>query len=79
MGAFLIPQEDVQRLRARIVKAINDYDRKLQQDSTRLKFIYSVKDDTAEYMLTCNEIVDHINKSENEDVIGWKFKHITSH
>ena len=35
----LIPQEDSQRLRARIVKAIDDYDGKLQRDSisTRLQ------------------------------------------
>ena len=36
---FLIPQEDGQRLRARMVKAIDDHDGKLQRDSTILKFI----------------------------------------
>ena len=36
---FLIPQEDGQHIRARIVKAIDNYDGKLQRDSTRLKFI----------------------------------------
>ena len=40
---FLISQEDGQRLRARIFKATDDYDRKLQRDSARLKFICSAK------------------------------------
>ena len=31
---FLIPQEDGQHLRARIVKDIDEYDVKLQRDST---------------------------------------------
>ena len=76
---FLIPQEDGQRLRARIVKTIDDYDGKLQRDSTRLKFIFCTKDDTAEDVFTYNEILDCINNSEDDDLIEWKFKHVTSH
>ena len=49
---FVIPQDDGQRLRARIVKAIDDYDRKLQLDSTRLKIMCSTKDDTIEDVFT---------------------------
>ena len=66
---FIIPQEDGQRLRARIVKAIDDYDEKLQRESTRLKFIFSTKDDTVEDVFTHNEILDHINNSEDNDLI----------
>ena len=50
--SFLIPKGDGQRLRFRIVKAIDGYDRKLQQHSTRLKFICSAKDDTIEDAFT---------------------------
>ena len=39
-STFLIPQEDIQHLRARIVKASDNYDGKLQRDSERLKVIY---------------------------------------
>ena len=77
--AFLIPQEDVQRLRARIVKAIDDHDGKLQRDCTRLKLIFSAKDDRVEDAFTYNEILDHINSSEDDNLIEWNFKSITSH
>ena len=49
---FLILQEDGQRMRARIVKTIDDYDGKLQRGSARLKFICSTKDDTVEDVFT---------------------------
>ena len=45
---FLIPQENGQRLRARIVKVIDDHDGKIQRDSTRLKFICYTKGDAVE-------------------------------
>ena len=76
---FFIPQEDGQRLRAIIFKDIDDYDGKLQWYSTRLKLIYSNKDDVVEDVFTYNEILDHINNSEDDDIIEWKFKSITSH
>ena len=76
---FLIPQEDGQLLRATIVKAIDDYEGNLQRDSSRMKFICSTKDDTVEDVFTYNEILDHINMSEDDDLIEWKFKAITAH
>ena len=45
---FIILQEDGQRLRAMIVKAIDDYEGDLQRDSLRMKLVYFVKDDTVE-------------------------------
>ena len=53
-SAFLIPQEDGQRLRARIVKSIDDYEGELQRDSSIMKFIFSTKDDAAEDFFTYN-------------------------
>ena len=76
---FLIPQEDGQILRVRIVKAIDDHDGKPQKDSTRLKFICSTKNDAVEDAFTCNEILDHVNNSEDDDLVEWKFKSITAH
>ena len=76
---FFISQEDGQRLRARIVKAIDYCHGKIQRDSTRLKSISSTKDDTVEDFFTYNKILDCINKSEYDNLIKWKFKSITFH
>ena len=51
---FVISQEDSQRLRARIIKAMHDYNGKFQRDSTILKLIFSEKDDTVEDVFTYN-------------------------
>ena len=58
---------------------MDDYDRKLQRESARLKFIYSTKDDAVEDVLACNETLDHINNSEDDILVECKFKHIASH
>ena len=44
-----------------------------------MKFICSTKDDTVEDVFTYNEILDHLNMSEDDDMIEWKFKAITAH
>ena len=74
---FLMSQEDSQRLRSRIVKAIDD--QQIKRDSERLKFICSTKYDIVEDLFTYNETLNHINNSENDDLVEWKFKLITSH
>ena len=56
-----------------------DYEGELHRDSSRMRFICSTKDDAVEDVFDCNEILDHINKSEDDDLIEWKFKAITSH
>ena len=76
---FLIPQEDGKLLRSRIVKSIDEHDGKLQRDSTRLKFICSTKYGAVEDAFTYNEMLDHINNSEDDDLVEWKFKSITAH
>ena len=76
---FLLNKEDGQRLRARIVKALDDFEGDLARDSSRLKFVCSMNDDTIEEIFTYNELLDHINNSEEDDLIEWKFKEITAH
>ena len=76
---FLLNKEDGQCLRARIVKALDDCEGDLAQDSSRLKFVCSMNDDTIEETFTYNELLDHINNSEEDDLIEWKFKAITAH
>ena len=36
-----------------------------------------MNDDTIEEIFTCNELLDHINNSEEDDIIEWKFKKTT--
>ena len=76
---FLLNKEDGQRLRARIVKALDDFEGDLARDSSRLKFVCSMNDDTVEEIFTCNELLDYINNSEEDDLIEWKFKEIIAH
>ena len=79
MGStFFIPQEDGQRLRARIVKALDDYEGHLQRDSSIMKLIFFIKYYELEDVFTYNKILDHINKLEDDDLIEWKFKEITA-
>ena len=76
---FILPQQDGQSLRARIVKVLDEHEGDLQRYYSRIKFVYSTKDETVQHVLTCNEILNHINKSEHDDLIEWKFKAITAH
>ena len=69
----------MQRLRSLIVKAIYDYDRVLGRDFSGIKFVFSMKDNTIEEIFTHNELLCHINNSEEDNLIKWKFKAITSH
>jgi hypothetical protein len=72
------PQEDGQRFRARIVRAIEDHETDLDDDPDRIKFLCSVNDDTFEEVMAYNDIVNFIEKDE-EDGTVWKFKRITAH
>ena len=38
-----------------------------------------MQDDTVEEVFTCNELLDHINNSEEEDLIEWTFREILAH
>jgi len=71
-------QDDGQRFRARIVKAIKDHESDLASNPTRIKFLCSVNDDEFEEIMSCNEILSHIERDE-EDTAAWKFKRITAH
>lgn len=66
---FLLNKESGQHLRARIVKALDDCEGDLSRDSLRLHFICSMNDGTVEEVFTCNEILDHINNSKEEDLV----------
>ena len=73
-------QQDGQRHRARIVKLVEDHENNLQENPERIKYICSVNNDTAEEIITYNQLMDYLSKEDN---IGtdrvWKFRRITTH
>ena len=70
---FLLPgSEDGQRLRATIVNALDDHDSNLHKNSSRLKFTCMTKEDAVEETFSCNELLTHLNDSEEHDVVEWK-------
>ena len=75
---FLIDKEEGQRLAVKIVQAINDQKGNLARNSTRMKFLCTIKDGTIEEIFICNELLDHINNSTEDDIIEWKFKKISA-
>ena len=47
--------------------------------SSRLKFVCAINDYTIEEIFTYNKLLDHINNSQEDDLIKWKFKEIIAH
>jgi hypothetical protein len=75
---FLMPpQEDGQRFRARIVRAIEEHEKGLAQESARLKFLCAVNDDQFEEIVSYNDLLTHLEADDDNTV--WKFKRITAH
>ena len=71
---FLLNKEGGQHLRDRIVKVLDDFECNLAQDSSRLKFFCSMSDDTIEEIFIYNELSDHMNNLEEDDLVEWKIK-----
>jgi hypothetical protein len=76
-------EEDGQRFRARVVRAVVDKEDELKKGSDYLKFICEIPNSTVDEILTYNEILDHIER-DNNDIDNdteqlYKFRRITSH
>ena len=65
-------------MRVKIVSQIEDYTDKMKKDPNLIKFLCSVNDDEYEELLSYDEVLDHIEKDETQDVL-WKFKSIQAH
>ena len=61
-----------------VCNAIYSHKNKLERDPDRIKFICSFNNDEYEEIVTYNEIMNHIEK-DNEDPQMWKFRRITAH
>ena len=59
-------------MRARIVKAKDNYEGYIQRDSSRMKFICSAKYDKVEDVFIYNVILDHLKRSKDDDRVEWK-------
>ena len=77
--SFLLDREDGQRLRAEIVKKINDQD---AENHKNIKLLCKVGDEGAEEILSYQEICDLIDQQDAEEMAPgrlWTFKKILDH
>ena len=76
-------EEDGQRFRARVVRAIIDKDNKLKQGSEYVKFVCEVPNSNVDEIFTYNEILDRIEKEsndmDNDTEQLFKFRRISAH
>ena len=78
--SFLIDTPgDNQCFSLKIVKALCSHKDDLNSDPALKQFIVTYEDDVIEEIMTCNEILVHIQSQDNQDQIEWRFKRITSH
>jgi hypothetical protein len=75
---FLTEQDNGQKHRAQIVAAIEDHNANTEKILEQMCFVCSVNDDKYKEIMTYNQIMDHIEQSE-EDAIVWRFKRIVGH
>jgi hypothetical protein len=73
-------QEDGQRFCACIVECISDHESNVRRSDNHVKFLISVNDDEYEEIITYNELMDFIEKNqENENSnILWVIKDLSS-
>ena len=68
-------QEDGTQHRARIHELVEGHERDLDKHPERVKFKVSINNDQYEELLTYQQVLDHILKDENTEVV-WKYKQI---
>ena len=73
-----ITQANGQTTQLCIIEAINEHLNDTEKSSTSIKFRCSINDDDYEDILMHNQIMDHLSKGDDEDII-WKFKDIIGH
>jgi hypothetical protein len=76
-------EEDGQRFRARVVRAVIDKEDELKKGTEYMRFICEVPNSTVDEILTYNDIMDHIERESNDidndtDQL-YKFRRIIAH
>jgi hypothetical protein len=69
-------QEDGQRFHARIIECISDH---VRHSDNHVKFQISVNEDEYKEIITYNELMDFIEKNQENDASVWQFQHIMGH
>jgi hypothetical protein len=72
------PQEDGQRFRTRIVRAIDGSDWDLEEDPERVEFICSMNNDAFEDIVAYSDILQHLEGDKDDNHV-WKFCRIMAH
>jgi hypothetical protein len=72
-------QEDGQRFRARIVECISDHESNVCRSDDHVKFRISINEDEYEEIITYNELLDFIEKNQENDAIMCQFRRIVGH
>jgi hypothetical protein len=72
-------QEDGQRFRACIVECISDHESNVRRSDDHVKFRISINEDEYEEIITYNELLDFIEKNQENDAIMWQFRRIVGH
>jgi hypothetical protein len=66
-------QKDGQRFRACIVECISDQESNVRHSDDHVKFWISVNEDEYKEIITYNELMDFIEKNQENDAIVWRF------
>jgi hypothetical protein len=72
------PQEDGQRFRTRIVRAIEDQDGEIADNSTIIEFLCFIDNDESEEIIPYNKILNHIESEVSEETAVWNSKRINT-
>jgi hypothetical protein len=64
-------QEDGQRFRAHIIECISDHESNVRHSDDHIKFQISVNEDKYEEIITYKELMDFIEKNQQNDAIVW--------
>jgi hypothetical protein len=66
-------QEDGQRLCACIIECISDHEANVRHSDDHVKFRISVNEDEYEEIITYNDLMDFIDKNQENNAIVWRF------
>jgi hypothetical protein len=66
-------QEDGQRFRASIVECISNHESNVCRSDDHVNFWISVNEDEYKEIITYNELMDFIEKNQENDAIVWQF------
>ena len=77
---FLIKENDEGlRDRAHIIEVLDDHKRNVANNPFLVQFKCLVGEEEFEEILSCNEVMHHIEKNDTDGETFWKYKRISGH